>query len=366
VATLTITPRKTRAGTRYAVRYRLGGRAYPVQHGGSFRTLREARIRRDLIAGELAAGRNPAETLRARPAERKTVADVHETWLKAKRLKVSEGTLVNLAAHWLRLEPTFGCRDPESITFLDVQAWISEQEGTLTPAALRNYLGTLRQVLGYAGLNPNPARDERLSLPEGDEPEVTPPEAEHVLAFLERVKPERRLLFAFMERCGTRVTETCSWTWGDLDLESSRILSRPEAVKGRRGRRKARWVPVPEFLLNALLASTPPDDRDRDAPLFPWPHSTVSPAQAVHKAMERACKSAGIPHYHPHDLRHRRISLWHAQGVPAREIGDRVGQRQISTTLDTYTHVLAGAEIPDEALSALLVWSRCGLDTPAS
>jgi hypothetical protein len=34
--------------------------------------------------------------------------------------------------------------------------------------------------------------------------------------------------------------------------------------------------------------------------------------------------------------------------------------------LDTYTHVLAGAEVPDEALTALLVWSRCGLDTPAS
>jgi integrase len=81
--------------------------------------------------------------------------------------------------------------------------------------------------------------------------------------------------------------------------------------------------------------------------------------------MEWACKSAGIPHYHPHDLRHLRISLWHAQGVPAREIGEWVGQRQISTTLDTYTHVLVGAVVPDEALNALLVWSRCGLEAPA-
>jgi hypothetical protein len=32
-------------------------------------------------------------------------------------------------------------------------------------------------------------------------------------------------------------------------------------------------------------------------------------------------------------------SLWHGEGIPAREIGDRVGQRQISTTLDVYTHV---------------------------
>ena len=48
---------------------------------------------------------------------------------------------------------------------------------------------------------------------------------------------------------------------------------------------------------------------------------------------------------HEHDLRHRRITLWHGQGIPAREIGERVGQRQISTTLDVYTHVMPLDEI---------------------
>jgi Arm DNA-binding domain len=91
MASATITVRRTKAGAkRYLVRFRLGGRAYPIEHGGSFQTMKEARIRRDLIAGELAAGRNPAEALRARHTERKTVADVHETWLEAKRLKVSK------------------------------------------------------------------------------------------------------------------------------------------------------------------------------------------------------------------------------------------------------------------------------------
>ena len=56
---LTITTRRTKSGPRFVVRYRLGGRAYPIEHGGSFPTMREAKIRRDLIGGELAAGRNP-------------------------------------------------------------------------------------------------------------------------------------------------------------------------------------------------------------------------------------------------------------------------------------------------------------------
>jgi hypothetical protein len=62
MASALITTRQTKSGSRYVVRYRLGGRAYPLVHGGSFRTLKEARARRDVVAGEIAAGRNPADT----------------------------------------------------------------------------------------------------------------------------------------------------------------------------------------------------------------------------------------------------------------------------------------------------------------
>ncbi len=43
----------------------------------------------------------------------------------------------------------------------------------------------------------------------------------------------------------------------------------------------------------------------------------------------------------PHDLRHRRISLLHCQGRTWAEIGRLVGQRKLSVTADTYTHVLS-------------------------
>jgi hypothetical protein len=45
-------------------------------------------------------------------------------------------------------------------------------------------------------------------------------------------------------------------------------------------------------------------------------------------------------------------------GIPAREIGERVGQRQISTTLDVYTHVMPLDEVPVESLRCLLVRTR--------
>ena len=76
-------------------------------------------------------------------------------------------------------------------------------------------------------------------------------------------------------------------------------------------------------------------------PLFP----DVT-ADRLRTAIARACKAAGVPIFSPHDLRHRRISLFHRQGRTWAEIDRLVGQRKLSVTADTYTHVLSdGREI---------------------
>ena len=79
----------------------------------------------------------------------------------------------------------------------------------------------------------------------------------------------------------------------------------------------------------------PREDRDQEAPLFP----DVT-ADRLRTAIARACRAAGVPVFSPHDLRHRRISLLHRQGRTWAEIGRLVGQRKLSITADTYTHVL--------------------------
>jgi integrase len=50
-----------------------------------------------------------------------------------------------------------------------------------------------------------------------------------------------------------------------------------------------------------------------------------------------------VPTFSPHDLRHRRISLLHEQGVSWARIGEAVGHGDIVTTARTYTHVLGDA-----------------------
>jgi len=103
-------------------------------------------------------------------------------------------------------------------------------------------------------------------------------------------------------------------------------------------------------LAEAIEASLPPrEDRDLDAPLF----AGVTEAR-LRMAIIRACKAAGgVPRFTPHDLRHRRVSLPQGQGRTWAEIGRLVGQKKLSVTADTYTHVLSdGREADYEELLA--------------
>jgi integrase len=57
-------------------------------------------------------------------------------------------------------------------------------------------------------------------------------------------------------------------------------------------------------------------------------------------AMRNACVSAGLPHYHPHVLRHRYASVKIREGVPVTDPAAQLGHSRKSMTLDTYSHVL--------------------------
>jgi integrase len=56
--------------------------------------------------------------------------------------------------------------------------------------------------------------------------------------------------------------------------------------------------------------------------------------------VEDSTYRAGVPSFSPHDVRHRRISLLHAQGIPWARIGEHVGQSNLAVTANTYSHVL--------------------------
>lgn len=141
-----------------------------------------------------------------------------------------------------------------------------------------------------------------------------------------------------------RIGEIVTLPWDDVDVAGLRFrLSRT-----RTKTRHPRWVQVPAWLMPYIEASCPVEDRLPGRRVFPFAESTLR------NGMARACRAAGIPLYSPHDLRHRRASLWHGQGVTTRELMDRGGWTRSEVPVDTYTHVMPLDEVSVATLERLL------------
>jgi integrase len=327
-----IRARERATGKSYAVCYRRGGRDTKVEYAGTFKTMKDARIRRDAVAGELAAGRDPRLFLLALSAPRpvaRTVEAAFDAWL-ASLLDLQPKSIDTYRSHRGRIVSAFGPRDPRTITSAETQAWANELAtgpDAMKPRSIHAYMLTLRQVLDAEGVDPNPARGVRL--PRVVREQIRPMTRAQFHALLEAAPARWHLILRLLEATGLRVGELLAITWGDVDFAENRLLLPASAVKGKR---RAHFAQVPEPLMLEIADSVPPDDRV--GRLF-----TMS-TDAVRDAMRRACQNAGLPHFHPHDFRHRRISLWHAQGVPGREVQYRVGHENLEEHLQTYVHVV--------------------------
>src|SRR6266496_781076 len=283
VASVSIRRREAKSGTRFQVRYRLGGRTYPLVHGGSFLTMKEARLRRDLVAGELAVGRNPAETLRAlvETPQRRTFADLYDAFT-ASRVDVAETTKINYGTHRIRLVDLLGDRDPQTIGWQDVQGVVSSLADDLAPLSVRNYLGTLRIVLDFADLDPNPARDRRVKLPRPDERLPNPPTSAEVETIIANAPRRWRLAIRVLEQTGMRVGELVALEWGDVDRAELQLRIRSGKTNAAR-----RWVSIPEWLMEEIEATCPLDDRTALRRVFPG-----AGRQTIGNAMRNGCAAA--------------------------------------------------------------------------
>jgi integrase len=333
VASVWIRARETKGGKSYVVGYRIGGRETPAQHGGSFRTKRLAAIRAAWIEGELAALRVPDLRLLAREPEPKLVFEqAARTW-RASRVDIAASTREQHRIQLDKLLPLIGKRPVDELEAADFVAAVAAlHEQGVARETIRKTLGAGAMVLDHAGIDPSPARDRSIKLPWEEPEQISPPSAAEVEAAFLRIPSEHRLALLWLDWSGARVSSVDLTLVGDYDESRRRVRLRAATTKTRR----PLWVELHPVLAEAIEATLPHRRfRDPQARLF-----AASGADALRTAIAKACKAAGIPIWSPHDLRHRRISLLHLRGVPWARIAEFIGQRKLSVTADTYTHVL--------------------------
>lgn len=330
-----IKTRTVKSGKRYLVYWRRGGRAFREEYAGSFKTLKEAKTRRDLIAGELAAARDPVillDKLKKPPAAARDLAAWFDDFTSS-RIDLGDKAIKQTKiakTHWTRI---LGAdRDPATITASDVIAGIAELTKTpLAPKTVEQYVSQLRQLLDYADVEPNPARSRKVRLPRSIAAEVSPPTTKEWKALLEHARKRSLLALRLIECCGLRVSEATGLTWGDIDFVEGKIRVSRVGTKTAAGRR---WLPVPEELLDLVDGLRAPEDRQPQMRVFGLDHSQVR------YDLARACLDAGVAAHSPHDLRHRRVSLWLRLGIDPVQTAKWAGHARSSMSLDVYGHVV--------------------------
>jgi integrase len=329
-----------RRPTSFQVRYRLGGRGYPYLHGGSFKTQREAKVRRDLIAGELAAGRNPTALFEAmrEPQLVPQVTTLHERFDEfiASRVDVSASTLALYRNARDSLDELAG-RDPQTLAAADFQAWVA-RNAALSPRTLAHYLSSIRQVLDFCDVEPNPARSRKVRVPADTSAEVEAPSNAEWLAIRDHAPKRVALALRLIEAEGLRVSEAAELGFGDVDFAEGRI--RVSRARTKRRTAGQRWLPVPPELLDELAELCPLEDRSIERRVF----AGLS-ASAIRNGLALACRDAGLARYGPHALRHRRCSLWLAHGFETVFVKQWSGHSKASMLSDVYGHVVVE---PDE------------------
>ena len=299
------------------------------------------------------------------PGERLTVGEFLEAWLREHaQHTVRPATLRSYRAKVQNyLIPALGRISLVKLTPRHVEKMMTEQIQAGVPprsvahnrAVLRNALSTgLRwSVVGrnVAALATPP------SVPEREYHALNLSEAQALLAAVEGDRLEA--VFSVALGLGLRQSEALGLRWEDADLDagSLRIQRTLQRVDGAyqffdpKTPRSRRTIPLPAPIVRALRNHRTHhlEERLRAGPawqgaawgelIFTTEAGEPLPSFLVTRRFRALLKAAGLPELRYHDLRHGAASLMAAQGVAARVVMEVLGHSQISTTLETYTHI---------------------------
>ncbi|MEW6047865.1 MAG: tyrosine-type recombinase/integrase [Bacillota bacterium] len=160
---------------------------------------------------------------------------------------------------------------------------------------------------------------------------------------------------------GLRRGELLALRWEDVDLER-RVLHVRQALtklqgkivfqepKSHKSRRTVALAPGTVALLRAHKRRQAENRlrlgaeyHDRGLVFCRENGEPLDPSTITHRFAALA-KRAGFPGLRFHDLRHTHATLLLAQGVHPKVVQERLGHEDISTTLNTYSHVLPGLQ----------------------
>ncbi|WP_024356721.1 tyrosine-type recombinase/integrase [Leucobacter chironomi] len=349
----TIKPYDTAAGKRYRVRYRKPDGAQTDKRG--FKTKREA----ELFLASTTISKATGEYIDPQ-AGRTTIRVIGAAWLAA-QTHLKPSSMAAFAGSWrTHVEPQWGGRQVASITYSEIQAWVSEltagipgpEEGEWVrkpkgATTVHRAHSVLSAVLDAAArdrlIASNPARGVKLPRKVGRRHAYL---THAQVAHLAREAKEHSLLVNLLAYTGLRWGEATALHVSDIDQMRKRLRVSRNAVTvagkiipGTPKTHRARTVPVPAFLLADLLEQV--EGRGPDALVIGDGVTHQSAPAAGRNWFSGAVKrcraiDSTFPVITPHDLRHTAASLAIQAGANVKAVQRMLGHASAAMTLDVY------------------------------
>ena len=275
--------------------------------------------------------------------EKLTVSEAVDRYIDLKRAVLSPSTVREYEGTKRRyvIGSWIAGMDVSGIRNRDLQKYVSELAEERSPKTVRNVYALVSASIQMFV----PEKRLKVTLPQKIQPELYCPTDNDVRKILLRIRGEDLEVAVLLAAFGPlRRSEICALTDKDLNgniLTVSKALvldeSRNWVEKPPKTYHSTRQIWMPDFVVDRISWKT-------------GKLCSLTPDQ-ITKQFAYACKTAGVPHFRFHDLRHFAASVMHAMQIPDQYIQQRGGwvgenwkriyRNTISTEMDKNDRIIA-------------------------
>jgi integrase len=213
----------------------------------------------------------------------------------------------------------------------------------------RNLSAILNFAVRYYGLPSNPAsKTGSIGKREVHQAFWTLEEFQRFAITL--TKPEHIMIFYMLFWTGCRIGEILALTWNDVSESDIRINKTVSRIHGKaylrspKTKESNRIVKLPSFI-NLMLDDYKRHTKYLGENVF---HATNA---SIARLLARHAEKAGLKKIRLHDFRHSHASMLIQAGVPAIAIAERLGHKNVQTTLSVYSHLYRSTK--DKVISVI-------------
>ena len=365
ITTGNIQPRKTKHGKKWQIVVDLPRDPVTGKRVRKFKTVsgtkKEAERAMHEFIRELEKGYHVTD-------DKITVAKWMDTWIELFIAPHVSPTTLSRYQGMIRryIVPLLGSVQVQELKPLSVQAWvnglkISPASGKeMSASTIKHTYHILKGAMDkavQAGVIPvSPCNG--IMLPKGQKKQAVVYDQSQIQQLIQAAKGTEMELVIDMELClGLRRGELLGLQWGDIDWENSQInvirnrviVNGQSVVKEPKTAAGIRTLDVPQPLMTKLKRHRANCAERR---LAMGQVYTVSDYIIVHpdgkpvypeylsQMLTKLQKKAGLPKCRFHDLRHLCASIMLLQGVNVKVAQERLGHKDITTTMNIYSHVM--------------------------